>query len=179
MSKVLSIDFEGVERINKVVADLQATDRQALTAAVKTLNKTALWLRAHATRDLSKNIKIPQKIIRERMTMLRAAKNNLQSRLRANFRGVKPEKVGALRQTKKGAKVKSFLFEDAFVAHMPSSKTPSIYKRKGKERLPVRAQHIPLEPEASEVIENILDSRIHKRFEEIFRQELNFLLKKT
>lgn len=178
MSKVLSIDFQGQERINKVVADLQATEKQALLAAVKTLNKTALWLRTHATRDISKNKQIPQKVIRERINMLRAARNNLQARVRANLRGVKPEKIGALRQTPKGAKVKSFLFEGAFVAHMPSVKAPSIYKRKGKERLPVRAQHVPLEPEASEVIENILDSRIHKRFETIFRQELNFLLKK-
>tara|TARA_B100001564_G_C20645205_1_gene674098 strand:+ start:1462 stop:2001 length:540 start_codon:yes stop_codon:yes gene_type:complete len=178
MSKVLSIDFQGRERVNKVIADLQATEKQALLAAVKTLNKTALWLRTHATKDISKERRIPQKVIRERIDMLRAARNNLQARVRANLRGIHPGKIGTLRQTRKGAQVKSFLFEGAFVAQMPSAKVPGIYKRKGKERVPLRTKYIKLEPEASEIIKNILDSRINKRFEEIFRQELNFLLKK-
>ena len=94
MSKVLSIDFQGRERVNKVIADLQATEKQALLAAVKTLNKTALWLRTHATKDISKERRIPQKVIRERIDMLRAARNNLQARVRANLRGIHPGKIG-------------------------------------------------------------------------------------
>ena len=175
MSRIFEIDVSGADNLDKIIRDLNASKQHSITASVRALNKTALWLRTQATRQISSEKRLPQKLIRERLRVLKASKRDLKARVLANFMGIKAAKVGTPRQTRRGAKVKSYEFQGAFVATMPGGHT-GIFKRKGKTRLPIRELYVPLEPESLKAIESFLDSRIKQRFETIFRHELNFLM---
>jgi len=76
----------------------------------------------------------------------------------------------------RGSKVGSYDFPGAFIATMPSGHT-SIYKRKRQARLPIQEMSISLQPMAPDIIENYLDRQVMQRFEVVFRQELNFLMR--
>ena len=177
MSSLFTIDVDGAANISKIIADFNATEKHAVVASMRSLNKTALWLRTQATREISKNRRITQKIIRQRLRILKASRRQLKSHVLASLGGVTATKVGKPRQTKTGARVKQYDFPGAFVATMPGGHT-GIYKRKRKTRLPIRELSIPLEPESSDIIESFLDSRVKERFETIFRHELRFLMQR-
>ncbi|MDA0782413.1 MAG: phage tail protein [Proteobacteria bacterium] len=177
MSNLFSVDINGVDNISAIIADMKATEKHALIASMRSLNKTALWLRTQATRKISKNKRITQKIIRQRLRVLKASRSQLKSHVLASLGGVTATKVGKPRQTRTGAKVKQYNFPGAFIATMPSGHT-GIYKRKRKTRLPIRELSIPLEPESSDIIESFLDNGVKERFETIFRRELKFLVQR-
>jgi len=178
MSRLFAIDVQGVDNISKILADFQATEKQATVASMRSLNKTALWLRTQATREISKNRRITQKIVRQRLRVLKASRGQLRSQVLASLGGVTATKVGKPRQTRTGAKVKQYNFPGAFVATMPGGHT-GIYKRKRKTRLPIRELTVPLEPESSDIIESFLDNGVMQRFEVLFRRELKFLVQKS
>lgn len=177
MSSLFTLDVNGADNISEIIADIGATEKHAVVASMRSLNKTALWIRTQATREISKNRRITQKIIRQRLRVLKASRRQLKSHVLASLRGVTATKVGTPKQTRSGAKVKQYNFPGAFVATMPGGHT-GIYKRKRKTRLPIRELTIPLEPESSNIIEGLLDNRVKERFETIFRRELRFLVQK-
>ena len=178
MSRLFAIDVEGAENIGNIIADFRATEKQVVVASLRSLNKTALWLRTQATREISKNRRITQKIVRERLRILKASRRQLRSQVLARLGGVTATKVGKPRQIRKGAKVKHYEFPGAFVATMPGGHT-GIYKRKRKTRLPIRELTVPLEPESSEIIERFLDNGVMQSFEVLFERELKFLVQKS
>lgn len=171
---VFTIDVEG--QVEKIIADFNTTPEKARLAAVRALNKTAFWLRTHAGSDIAKEVRLPKKLVMERLKVLKANRTKLQAVVTAKLFGIKPDKIGNMRQNKTGSKVGSYDFPGAFIATMPSGHT-SIYKRKRQARLPIQEVSISLQPMASDIIENYLDRKVMHRFEEVFRQELNFLMR--
>lgn len=178
MDQSLHIDIDGHARIKTIITDLQASDKQVEIASARALNKTALWLRTQTTREVSKQKRIPQKLIRERLQILRANRKQLTAFIKAKLYGIRPEKLGTIRQTKKGTQVKSHTFDGAFVAQMPKAEQASIYKRKSKARLPIRSMRIPIADESEQVMEQLLDQKMMERFETLFYHELKYLLQK-
>lgn len=174
MNKIFEINnFD----VTKIIHDLGACQHNSVLASLRALNKTALWLRTQSVKQISSNRKLPQKLIRDRLRVLKASRNDLKALVIANVSGIKTTKVGVPKQTARGAKVRNYEFPGAFVATMPGGST-GIFKRKGKTRLPIRELYISLEPESSKIIESFLDNRIRQRFEEIFRHELKHLMQK-
>lgn len=171
---VFSIDVEG--QVEKIITDFNASPEKARLAALRALNKTAFWLRIHAGSDISKEIKLPKKLVLERLRVIKASRTKLQSVVTARLFGIKPGKIGNMRQNKTGSKAGSFDFPGAFIATMPSGHR-SIYKRKRETRFPIQEMSVPLEPMASDTIEKYLDRKVMQRFEEAFRQEINFVMR--
>ncbi|MCE3232489.1 MAG: phage tail protein [Rickettsiaceae bacterium] len=171
---VFSIDVEG--NVEKIIADFNTTPEKARLAALRALNKTAFWLRTHAGSDIAREVRLPKKLVMERIKVLKASRTKLQAVVTTKLYGIKPDKIGNMRQSKTGAKVGSYEFTSGFIATMPTGHT-SIYRRKRKSRLPIQEMTIPLEPMASSIIENYLDRKVMQRFEIVFRQELNFLMR--
>lgn len=180
MSLVNSNEFvdilvTGQDSIGKIVADLRATEKQAEIASLRALNRAIIWLKRQVARDVSKERKIRQAVIIERLVILKANRRNLQAHLNGNLASLRANKVGKLVQTKRGARVKHFHFPGAFVATMPSGHK-GIFRRQTGSRLPISEITIPIKLESLRAIEDALSKKLKHRFETDFRRELNFLV---
>ncbi|WP_333024115.1 hypothetical protein [Wolbachia endosymbiont of Pentidionis agamae] len=56
--------------INQIIKDINATEQQVRLAAVRALNKTALWLKSHAAKEISEEKQIKLMIMRKRLRKL-------------------------------------------------------------------------------------------------------------
>ena len=70
----------------------------------------------------------------------------------------------------KQAKIRT-AFDDAFMATMPRGYR-GIFKRVGRTALPIQEIKLPLEPEASRIIENLVNYEVERIFEKYFTHEL-------
>lgn len=164
------------DTLEQVLTDIRATEKQVTLAAMRALNKTARWLRTQAVREISAQQQIPQKLIRERLNILKANRRDLKAFIHTKLSSIPANKLGRLRQTPTGARAGKLMFTGAFVATMPSGKR-SVFKRKGRARLPIQEIKLSIRPTATAVIENILDYKTAARFEVLLRHELQFILK--
>lgn len=129
------------------------TEKQVKQASVRALNKTATWLRSQSVKEISRQKRLQQKIIRSRINITKAKANSLEASVVARLHGVK-------------APLNS---NGSFVATMPRG-YKGIFKRKGKSRLPIHEVLLPLEPVASNIIKGFA-SKAADKFEEYFRSE--------
>lgn len=177
MSNSLQIDVSG--NIQELKRYLNATKQQVEVAARHALNKTAMWVRTRAVREISAQKNIPQKIVRERLQLSKATRKQLEASLwiGSGRTRVRASRIGKIRQTKVGAVVRGHVFEGAFVAVMPSG-DEGIYKRKTKARLPIKELKISLYRPSLEAIDRIIEQRVMERFEVLFERELNYVMSK-
>lgn len=181
----LSIDVSklssGDRIFNLEIMNRGELEKHATMAAFRALNKTARWLRTQATREVSQKTAIQQKLIRERLRLLRASRRNLQARIFSDKHYIRASDLGRVKQTAKGARAGKHFFEGAFVATMNSSSgRQSIYRRKGKERFPVREMGYYFRSHYLSALEDgLLDREIGERFDRFFEHELNFILSKA
>jgi hypothetical protein len=169
--KTLSVDTQ----IEKIVGGINALSEQASQAAIFSLNRTAEWMKGQVSKELSAEKRLKLKHIRDRIAISRADKKNLQSLLNCNFRGIYARDLGSMRQTPEGAKAGGQLFSGAFVATLRKGAKTGIYRRKGKERFPVKSVTIPIVDEATKIIEELLGDEARSVFEKRFKHEISRL----
>ena len=171
-----TLDVTTYGDIDQIIASMRVTESQVQLAAMRALNKTALWLKSQSVKEISAQKKLQQKIIRERLKLIKASKSSLKALVVASLYGIKASLLGSMRQTAIGAKAGKSQFTGAFVATMPTGHR-GIFKRKTKSRLPIREVVLPLEPVASNIIKGFVDSGAGEKFIQYFRHELGFILK--
>ncbi|WP_174516710.1 phage tail protein [Wolbachia endosymbiont of Cardiocondyla obscurior] len=151
------------ENIERITHDIDANKAKVELAAVRALNKTALWLKSQAVREISEEKQIRLKVIRKRLRIIKARKSTLKVLIRAYLYDVRMRNI-------KQAKIRT-AFNDAFMATMPRGYR-GIFKREGKTALPIQEVKLPLEPEASRIIENLVNYEVERIFEKYFTHEL-------
>jgi hypothetical protein len=109
-------------QIEKIVGSINALPEQVSQAAIFALNRTAEWMKGQVTRGISEEKRIKLKAIRDRISIARANKKNLQSLLNCNFRGILARDLGSMKQTPEGAKAGGQLFPGSFIAPQTGSK---------------------------------------------------------
>jgi hypothetical protein len=169
--KTLSIESQ----IENVVGSINLLPEQVGQAAVFALNRTAEWMKGQVSKEVSAERRIKLKAIRDRILISRANKKKLQSLLNCNFRGIRARDLGSMRQTPAGAVAGGILFRGAFIATLRKKNKPGIYRRKGKERFPVKSVTIPIFDDAVKIIERLCDDEARDVFERRFRHEINRL----
>ncbi|WP_168464788.1 phage tail protein [Wolbachia endosymbiont of Ctenocephalides felis wCfeT] len=168
------LNIEVDHSIDKVIQDVNASKAKVESAAMKALNKTALWLKVQASKEISQEKQIKQSLIRKRLRIIKASKSSVNALVKASLYGIKVGKLGSMRQTMIGAKVGSRMFQGAFIATMKSGHT-GIFKRRGRTSLPIDEILLPLEPEASKIIKELVTQEVEKVFEKFFHRELNYI----
>lgn len=171
-----TLDVTTYGDIDQIIAAMRGTESQVQLAAMRALNKTALWLKSKSVKEISAQKKLQQKIIRDRLNVIKASTSSLKALVVASLYGIKASLIGNMRQTSTGAKAGKSQFTGAFVATMPTGHR-GIFKRKTKSRLPIREVVLPLEPVASNIIKGFVDSGAGEKFIQYFRHELGFILK--
>ncbi|WP_374699401.1 phage tail protein [Wolbachia endosymbiont (group A) of Limnophora tigrina] len=150
------------DNIDKVIQNIDTNKAKVELAAVRALNKTALWLKSHAVREISQEKQISLKIIRKRLRIIKARKSALKVLIRAYLYDVN------IKQTKIRAAI-----DGTFMATMPRGYR-GIFKRIGRTALPIQEVKLPLEPEASRIIENLVNYEVEKVFAKFFECELSY-----
>lgn len=119
---------------------------------MRALNKTAEWIKSQSVKEISRQKKLQQKIIRSRIRITKAKANSLEASVIAKLHGVKaPLNING-----------------SFIATMPRGYR-GIFKRKGKSRLPIHEVVLPLEPLASNIIKKLINSYAADKFNQYMK----------
>ncbi|GHU15627.1 hypothetical protein FACS189449_13350 [Alphaproteobacteria bacterium] len=172
MSTVYTLD--ATLSIKNIVEKLNALPEQISVAAMRSLNKTAAWVKSTSAKQIAKEKLLKLKFVRNRLKIKKAGKEFLQAKVLANLKGVRAKDIGPMKQTIIGAIAGQHMFAGAFVATMPKNKHTGIFKRKTKNRLPIEEQYLSIYKEASALIEKLVDEKTASRFEHYFRHEIKF-----
>ncbi|WP_219855062.1 phage tail protein [Pseudomonas luteola] len=171
-------------RLNLELADgfaavpeiLNRTRRQLDLAAARALRKTGQWLRTHSTREIAKELGIVQSPIRHRYSIYSQATAN-QVKVWVGLQPISVHYLGDPKQTATGVKVGHRIYDDAFIGQMKNG-PEMVFRRKGRERLPLERVTEDWEGPAMTVLER-WEQRAQRRFVELFEQEARYVLEGT
>lgn len=153
--------------VNQVISDIRGKEAQIKLVVAKALNKTAIWLKGQAAKEISEEKKIKLTVMRKRLRIFKAKAGRLEVLIRANLYDVRASSIGSMRETKRGTKTGNHEFIGAFTATMPRG-YKGAFKREGRAALPIKEVKLPLEPEASRIIGNLVNYEVEKVFEKYF-----------
>ncbi|WP_395461304.1 MULTISPECIES: phage tail protein [unclassified Wolbachia] len=162
--------------MNEIISNIDRKEQKVKLAAIKALNRTALWLKAQAAKEISEEKKIKLSLIRKRLRIFKAKTSRLEVLIRANLYDIRASAIGKIQKTRRGSKVGKHEFIGGFAAVMPKGNS-GMFKREGRAALPIQEVKLPLEPEGSRIIKDLVNYESEREFEKYFKHELNYILK--
>ncbi|WP_406723283.1 phage tail protein [Wolbachia endosymbiont (group B) of Agriphila straminella] len=160
--------------MNEIVYNIDEKEQKVKLAAIKALNRTALWLKAQAAKEISEEKKIKLSLIRKRLRIFKAKTSRLEVLIRANLYDIRAWTIGKIQKTRRGSKVGKHEFIGGFAAVMPKGNS-GMFKREGRAALPIKEVKLSLEPEASRIIGNLVNYEVEKVFTKFFERELSYI----
>ncbi|WP_265042348.1 phage tail protein [Wolbachia endosymbiont (group B) of Melanostoma mellinum] len=157
----------------EVIESVNAKRKKIELAIVRALNRTALWLKLKTAKEISEEKK---SLIRKRLRIFKAKTSRLEVLIRANLYDIRASTIGKIQKTRRGSKVGKHEFIGGFVAVMPKGNS-GMFKREGRAALPIKEVKLPLEPEGSRIIKDLVNYESEREFEKYFKHELNYILK--
>ncbi|WP_265022310.1 phage tail protein [Wolbachia endosymbiont (group B) of Ischnura elegans] len=156
-------------RINtgSIVQSIDTERKKVEKATVRALNKTAIWLKSKTAKEISEEKKIKLSLIRKRLRIFKAKTSRLEVLIRANLYDIRASAIGKIQKTRRESKVGKHEFIGGFAAVMPKGNS-GMFKREGRAALPIKEVKLPLEPEASRIIGNLVNYEVEKVFEKYF-----------
>ncbi|WP_407075196.1 phage tail protein [Wolbachia endosymbiont of Rhagoletis indifferens] len=166
-------DIKISNNINEIISNIERKEQKIKLAAIKALNKTALWLKAQAAKEISEEKQIKLSLIRKRLRIFKAKTSRLDVLIRANLYDIRASTIGKIQKTRRGSKVGKHEFIGGFAAVMPKGNS-GMFKREGRAALPIKEVKLPLEPEASKVMRDLVNYEVEKVFTKFFERELSY-----
>lgn len=161
----LNLDASGwIDVENKVANAPKLLD----LAAARALRKTANWLRTHSSREIARELGIAQSPVRHRYNVYSQSTAS-EVKLWVGLQPLSVHYLGNPKQTDTGVSVGHREYADAFIAPM-KTRYPLVFRRKGRERLPVEKVTEDWEHEGMTSLER-WEKRAMNRFVELFEQE--------
>lgn len=160
-------------RINtgSIIQSIDAERKKVEKATVSALNKTAIWLKSKAAKKISEEKK---SLIRKRLRIFKAKTSRLEVLIRANLYDIRASTIGKIQKTRRGSKVGKHEFIGGFAAVMPKGNS-GMFKREGRAALPIQEVKLPLEPEGSRIIKDLVNYEVEKVFTKFFERELSYI----
>lgn len=178
-------------QLDAVIAEFDATPKQALAASKRAIRKTAKFGQGRVARAIAGAHGIRQKVLKERarvtVSKVKAdARYGVSAYIWVGTVPLRASDVGKPRQTRAGVTVGKHKFPGAFIATMESGHT-GVFKRQGIKRVmdegryagtgilrqEIQEQTVTL-PRARAAMESVRDREIVPRLLELMRQELNY-----
>jgi len=160
------------KQINNILMRINALPEQTNKAMILALNRTAEWIKGRLSKEISSEMRIKLKLVRDKIKISKANKRELQAVLNCNMRGIPVASLGNPRQTPPGAVVGNRLFKGAFVATIRKGGQQGVYRRKTKERFPLKTVRIEIFNIAKAIIEELLGKEVKEVFEKRFLHEI-------
>lgn len=175
---MISYDIEWSQLLD-VAKELQASTPQFKAAVSRACNRTAATLRKMSSKGLKDELQL---------RTLAAIRKRLKSiKLRANMQGMQlwyglndlPVSAfkGRPRQTSDGAEFRKTKFAGAFVAKSGVKGKRTVLKRKGKQRLPIAEQLLPIKDQADIFIEDEIFIHVEQIFWQHFKRDITARVK--
>lgn len=142
-------------QIEKIIEDLNVFPEHVMTAAIDALNRTGDWLKNNIAKEVSAEQRIKLKMIRDRIVMRRASKNNLETKLSCKLTKVYVKDFDDVKQTPVGVRAGGVMYSHAFIADLRGFGRKGVYRRVGKDRFPVKS--VTVELLSNDVINRIED----------------------
>lgn len=170
--------------VQQALRELSHAKAQVRQAAARALNRTAEQVQSAAVKEIARETGLKQKDVRVAMSRRRAKASNLVAVVIATGRAV--NLIRFTKQTREQARRaggvianawgKSRLYPGTFIANLGRT----VFVRRGKERLPIRAVHGPSIPRemAREKVAKHLETVIKTRWPINFAADLKFYLGK-
>jgi hypothetical protein len=171
---MFQFDVTVVGNFDQVVESIGATESQIRIAAMRAINKKALWIQSRSAREISDETKIKLKLIRQKLRVVKANRETLKAFIMGNLYAIKAIKLGNPRQTTSGVTIGVRKFPGAFVARMPKTNHIGIFKRKTSRRLPIQEQSVFLGVSASNIIQRNVDDEAPVVFMRYFEHEIRY-----
>ncbi|WP_205862050.1 phage tail protein [Pseudomonas viridiflava] len=137
-------------------------------AAARALRKTAQWLRTHSSREIAKELKITQSPLRHRYNVYSRSTGN-EVKLWVGLQPLSVHWLGKPKATSTGVSVGHREYADAFISPM-KTKHQLVFRRKGRERLPVELVREDWADEGVGALER-WETRAMQRFVDLFESE--------
>lgn len=156
MARGMWIDIDDVG-LHVLVDELGATQPQLEAAMRSTYAKLGRWARGRAVRGLSATTGVQQKILRRRVKAFRMQHGIDGGGAAKVWFGMKPIKLSHMhpRQTKEGVRADGGRFyKGAFIVNRNGR--PTVFKRDGKSRLPIRELQVDIADQVQTYIEDTL-----------------------
>ncbi|WP_410530040.1 phage tail protein [Wolbachia endosymbiont (group A) of Cydia amplana] len=157
--------------MNEIVYNIDEKEQKVKLAAIKALNRTALWLKSKAAKEISEEKKIKLSLIRKRLRIFKAKTSRLEVLIRANLYDIRASTIGKIQKTRRGSKVGKHEFIGGFAAVMPKGNS-GMFKREGRAALPIKEVKLSLKPEASRIIGNLVNYEVEEVFEKFFERDI-------
>jgi len=164
-------DIKTSNNINEIISNIERKEQKIKLAAIKALNKTAIWLKSQAAKEISEEKRIKLSLIRKRLRIFKAKTSRLEVLIRTNLYDIRASTIGKIQKTRRGSKVGKHQFIGGFAAVMPKGNS-GIFKREGRAALPIKEVKLPLEPEASKVIRDLVNYEVEEVFKKFFERDI-------
>lgn len=162
-----------LSQVKALAANL--TEKSAQEAWRRTLRKLGVWIKGQAAKSVSKETRIAQKLLRQRIYFF--LRSWSQGKVWLGLNPIEAHRLGTVRSTSKGVTVGRHRFPGAWVMKQRAPAGP-VYERVGKERMPYRAVKYDWE-KAGERAFREAARRAEVRLIEILRQEINYEIHKA
>lgn len=172
MSETLRIEID-VDRALAILRELSPASMQA--AWRRTLRKTHVWIKGQVAKAVSKETKIPQKVLRTRVYFF--LKSYDSGKVWLGLNAVEAERLGNPRQTRSGVTAGRFRFQSAWLMKRIAPNGP-VYRRTGKARLPYERVKYDW-AEAGEAAFRNIAVLAEQRLLTILEQEVNYEIQKA
>ena len=161
----LKLQTVGWGEVDQVIG--QASKKLDLAAA-RALRRTAQWLRTHSSREIAQELRITQSPIRHRYNIFSRATAG-EVKLWVGLQPIAVHYLGTPKQTTDGVSVGHRSYDGAFISPMKSSQR-LVFRRKGRERLPIELVREDWEGPAMDALER-WEKRAHNYFVDQFERE--------
>lgn len=171
------IEWKDLERIGD---ELGASEKQIKFALSRALRRTASRLRTLSSKGLKSELDLRRvNALRQRLKSVKLRKGKIEGV--QIWYGLNDMPVswfkGTPKQTDTGATFRGKDFPGAFVARSQYTKGKTIFKRKGKSRLHIEEQLMPVKDKADVFIEDEIFVQVDKIFWPLFQRELDARVK--
>lgn len=171
------IEWDDLRRIGD---ELGASEKQIKFALTRSLARTASKLRTLSARGLRDELELKRlNALRKRLKSIKLRKGSIEGV--QLWYGLNDMPVswfkGKPTQTPAGAKFRGVDFPGAFVAKSRYSRGLTIFKRKGKSRLHIEEQLMPVQDAADVFIEDKIFVQVEAIFWPLFRREIEARVK--
>jgi hypothetical protein len=172
MSETLRVEID-VDQALAILRELSPSSMQA--AWRRTLRKTNVWIKGQVAKAASKETKIPQKVLRNRVYFF--LKSYDTGKVWLGLNAVEAERLGNPRQTRSGVTAGRFRFQSAWVMKRAAPDGP-VYRRVGKARLPYERVKYDWADAGEAAFRNIA-VLAEQRLLTILEQEVNYEIQKA
>lgn len=155
-----------------LVHTLGLTEQRVYAAGFRAVRKTAQWVKTHLARNLSQELQIVQKVIRQRLRVYLRDRRALEAKVWLGLYQVRASRLGRPRQTRAGVSVGRHRFPGAFIATMKSGHS-DVYQRRGDARLPVDIVQLDIAEQAEKALQD-MSAKADARLLVVMEQEINY-----